>query len=349
MLELVDTLLNPCSCKSVWRCDCRRSQLHDDSDPVDSVTPAHQAPTHVHASRIALMPPPHPTAKTAPSNGVPSPSGSTKPHVSQSFNVRQIYNKQTNHHHNIDPPSCCSPSPILELPPIQSSPESSSSPTVNAIPDFGFMPPMSTIASLAGSGCTCGVQCTCPGCVEHRGPEYAAKDLNNCCADGQCQTCIDNESGHALQCSTSPLSSLPAAATSPSVVSSSLDFINKTTSLHRFFERAAALPAPPPHRRLGNGVQLDPRDVAYGFEKVPSVNLPKLCCGGKCSCPENRCVCGTSCGGCCLDVDFSMTTDDSVTDTIMESPLESADAAKASSSDDNNSVAPDKNCCCRIP
>lgn len=288
--------------------------------------------------------PPRPTAKIAPPDALSSPSQSAKHHV---CNMRQTNNKPAKHCHNDGQTSCRSSGPTLELPPIQSSSESS--PTVNAIPDFGFMPPMSTIASLAGSGCTCGVQCACPGCVEHRGSEYAAKDLNDCCADGQCQTCIDNESGHALQSSTSPFSSIPAAATSPSVVSSSLDFINKSASLHRFFERAAALPAPP-HRRLGNGIHFDLRDVAYDFEKVPSVNLPKLCCKGKCSCPSNGCMCSNSCGGwCCSDTNSSIAIDGSITQEILGPPLESADTVEVSPPSNDNPTAPDSGCCCRLP
>lgn len=287
--------------------------------------------------------PPRPNAKTAPSDTPSSPSPSATQHVS---NMRQIHNKRAKHRHNSGQACCHSPSPVLELAPIQSSSESP--PTVNAIPDFGFMPPMSTIASLAGSGCTCGVQCACPGCVEHRGPEYAAKDLNNCCADGQCQTCIDHKSGHALQSSTSPFSSIPAAATSPSVLSSSLDFINNSPSLHRFFERAAALPAPP-HRRPGNGIQFHLRDVTYGFEKVPSVKLPKLCCGGKCTCPNNLCACSNSCGGCCSDADSSMAIDGSITKDLVGPCLENVDTTEVSSSSKESPVTRDEKCCCRLP
>ncbi|KAJ6562164.1 copper fist DNA binding domain-containing protein [Mycena capillaripes] len=54
------------------------------------------------------------------------------------------------------------------------------------------------------------------------------------------------------------------------------------TSIERFLARAAALPAPPSN----------PRQV---------VNLPKLCCGGRCGCPEGTCACGKSCDGCGLD------------------------------------------------
>ncbi|KAJ7107711.1 copper fist DNA binding domain-containing protein [Mycena epipterygia] len=54
------------------------------------------------------------------------------------------------------------------------------------------------------------------------------------------------------------------------------------SSIDRFLARAAALPAPPSN----------PREV---------VNLPKLCCGGRCGCPEGTCGCGKSCDGCGQD------------------------------------------------
>jgi len=172
-------------------------------------------------------------------------------------------------------------------------------PLTNQVPDFGFMPPITTINSLAGSGCTCGIQCACPGCVVHRGSQHAAKDLHDC-IDGECRTCVDNQCGVALQSSTSPLSSISGGSTP------TLDYLTKSTSLNRFFARAAALPPPPQYRRLGNGIQLDPREVGYNLGKTPPVNLPKLeCCGGRCSCPNGMCGCGTACGGCCAHTDSS--------------------------------------------
>jgi len=155
------------------------------------------------------------------------------------------------------------------------------------VPTFPTMPPMSTITSIAGSGCTCGVRCACPGCVEHRGTEYASKDRRDC-ADG-CGTCIDHQSGVALPNS-----------------ESGINFLDK------FFARAATLPAPPSNRKMGVGMDLDPmnvmvypdaardageRGVAFGL-----VNIPKLeCCGGHCGCPDGTCGCGNSCIGRCAD------------------------------------------------
>lgn len=164
------------------------------------------------------------------------------------------------------------------------------------------MPPISTITSLAGSGCTCGVQCSCPGCVEHRGPAHAAKDLLDC-TEGQCGTCVDNQTGITLPISTSPFSSIPPTSTLPAA---SLDFINKSASLNRFFARAATLPPPPPGRRFGGGAQLNPHDIGSNCVNASPVNLPKLeCCSGSCSCPDSQCRCGASCGGCCPDTGVS--------------------------------------------
>ena len=77
--------------------------------------------------------------------------------------------------------------------------------------------------------------------------------------------------------------------------------------LGRFFARAAAVPAPPPNRR----VTLDPMDMTVYPDVVRDgggelglafglVNLPKLeCCGGRCRCAGGMCGCGKTCDGCC--------------------------------------------------
>ncbi|KAF8349860.1 copper fist DNA binding domain-containing protein [Amanita rubescens] len=168
------------------------------------------------------------------------------------------------------------------LPPIQNSSQDSSAHT--NVPDFSIIPPLSTIASLAGSGCTCGFRCACPGCLEHRGPEYASSSHRDC-ADG-CGSCIDEQS----------------------VVLSGSQKPDSTSLLDRFFAHAAALPPPP--RRKGGGIYLDPVDItvypdsAWGSEESAVafglVHLPKLeCCGGRCGCPDSRCGCGTACDGAC--------------------------------------------------
>lgn len=314
---LVDSLLNPCNCRSVWKCNCRQAQS---SVSTDKSTPGSTGDlatlAHVAAMCCCAAPAPSPStsplmpldsmAKIPPPRTIsltPSSASFPKHHTSRPPSPQQDFRKRSKHHHGHDHTHHDhNPSPVLELPPIRSS-SGSPPPLTEQVPDFGFMPPISTITSLAGSGCTCGVKCACPGCVVHRGSEHAAKDLNDC-ADGQCGTCVDNQSGVALPNSTSPFSSISSATTSSAGSSSSLDYITKSASLNRFFARAAALPPPPPNRRLGNGIHLDPREVGYGtLGNSPPVKLPKLCCGGRCNCPNGQCVCGTACGGCCVDAE----------------------------------------------
>ena len=145
---------------------------------------------------------------------------------------------------------------------------------------FPIMPPMSTIKSLAGTGCTCGVQCKCPGCIEHRTPQHASKDRADC-RDG-CGTCVDHSAGIEL----------------PTLASGS----ETNSIMDRFFARAAALPQPPPNRKIGlylDPMNLslysaptasanrpgDPERLAFGF-----VNLPKLkCCSGQSTCSRDHC------------------------------------------------------------
>lgn len=349
--QRVDSLLNPCNCRSVWRCNCRPSQPPATVDQAtlgsieDLDILAHVATMHRRSSSMAPSLPLMSldrTAKTAlPRIVFSAPTGSSKRYASRSSSPLQgTYKRSKQHHHHSHDHDHHSLSPVLELPPIQSSPESTP-PLTDQVPDFGFMPPISTINSLAGSGCTCGVQCACPGCVEHRGSQHAAKDLHDC-TDGQCGTCVDNQSGVALQSSTSPLSSISGSPPA----SFSLDYITKSSSLNRFFARAAALPPPPQYRRLGNGIQLDPREVGYNPGKTPSVNLPKLeCCGGRCSCPNDQCVCGAACGGCCGDADSST--------PLMEVPSENI-AGSGLSLDDMVpmtllNAASERSCCAGTP
>ncbi|KAJ3811750.1 copper fist DNA binding domain-containing protein [Lentinula aff. lateritia] len=159
------------------------------------------------------------------------------------------------------------------------------------------MPPITQIASIAGSGCTCGVECNCPGCVEHRGAEYADSERQGCDPD-PCGTCVDNHQGIGLPGSSFSLD--------PRYTSSRM--------INQFFARAASLPSPPVNRKMGIGIKLDPgnvmvyptaametkeRGVPFGL-----ITIPKLeCCGGKCGCPDGDCSCGKSCEGCCTDHD----------------------------------------------
>lgn len=167
-----------------------------------------------------------------------------------------------------------------------------------ALPEFPTMPPISAIQSLAGSGCTCGLECACPGCAVHRGPEHASSSNHQECGDGACSDCVDSHAGIALP-------GYDDAATQ-----------STNSILDRFFARAAALPAPPSHRK-GN---------------TTTISLPKLeCCGGQCGCPDGGCACGTNCGGCCAE---HMADDTSASSVAGPSTLPPP-----------TPVAPPKSCC----
>ncbi|KAJ7596822.1 hypothetical protein C8J56DRAFT_918413 [Mycena floridula] len=159
--QLVNSLLNPCNCRSLWACTCRVSP-----ESVKSTTP-HSGLT---ALALAAGLEPMETSELAPRSSSSTSRSSSPLH------------KKRKHRH-LEPYSSA-------LPPILPSLPSTS------IPDFPLMPPISTITSLAGSGCTCGVECGCPGCEEHRGPEHVSKDHKSC-SEG-CGTCIDNQCGIAL-------------------------------------------------------------------------------------------------------------------------------------------------------
>ncbi|KAF5377244.1 hypothetical protein D9615_006404 [Tricholomella constricta] len=275
--QRVDSLLNPCPCRSVWKCKCRTSpngKAHPGHERgLDALARAAEMFEKEASTSIANTSGPRKTMKRISSR----PSSPTVPSS----------HKRTKH------AKIPSQSPGPDLAPIfldALAPSTSGLPP--PIPTFETMPPMSMITSLAGSGCTCGLRCACPGCLEHRGPDHAFKERRNC-ADG-CGTCVDHTAGVALPSTTPSSDSSPAS-----------------NILDRFFARAAALPAPPTNRRMGVGVELDPMNVmvypdaargasdralAFGL-----VTIPKLeCCGGRCACPDGLCGCGKACDGCCI-------------------------------------------------
>ncbi|KAF9455318.1 hypothetical protein BDZ94DRAFT_1205886 [Collybia nuda] len=273
--QRVDTLLNPCNCKSVWKCKCRTAPISDT-----------QGSGLETLARVAVM-----CCNNEASTSSPPVNKSTKRKLSRLGSPSLTTHKRLKHITK----STASPSPGPELPPIQF--DISVSPTgktSNPLPDFPVMPPMSEIASFAGSGCTCGVQCACPGCVEHRGAEHASKERNDC-ADG-CGTCIDSNHGVAL----------------PGHDCEAANGVNTSKFLDKFFARAAALPLPPTNRRMGVGVDIDPMNIMVypgaaratdeGGFAFGLVSLPKLeCCGGRCACPTGRCGCGKLCDGSCAN------------------------------------------------
>jgi hypothetical protein len=164
----VASLLNPCNCKSVWRCKCRTSSASSSKQPrsLDALALAAAMCCGETSTPSSVT---HGADTKCPSDNPTTPS-----HRGQNCGG-----------------SARTPGP--ELPPIYLDSAPSSMPS---IPTFPTMPPLSTIASLAGSGCTCGVHCACPGCVEHRGSEHASKQRRDC-SDG-CGTCVDYSLGTAL-------------------------------------------------------------------------------------------------------------------------------------------------------
>lgn len=280
--QRVESLLNPCHCRSVWKCNCGANDPEPSSHEkgLDALA---RAAAMFESSEAALSTTSPPTSSLKAVKHLTSRPTSPNRHASRDG---KAFHKRTKHART---PSL---SPGPDLAPIfldgtDGIAASSTAGPALAIPNFETMPPMSMITSLAGSGCTCGLQCACPGCVEHRGPEHASKERKNC-ADG-CGTCVDHAAGIAMP---------GTSSSAPNI-------------LDRFFARAAALPAPPTNRRMG-GVDLDPmnitvypdaafsasdRAVAFGL-----VTIPKLeCCGGRCACPAGQCGCGQSCNGCCQD------------------------------------------------
>ncbi|KAJ3894909.1 hypothetical protein GG344DRAFT_86249 [Lentinula edodes] len=249
-LPNVDTLLNPCSCKNpAWECNCRQSAHSCSSNGLNTLAQAAQLCCAVDSNTVSSKP-------TRP----PSPT---------------YLRKRIKHTHNTPGP---------ELPPFLFD----TFPLAYTNFESGSMPPITQIASIAGSGCTCGVECNCPGCVEHRGAEYADSERQSCDPD-PCGTCVDNHQGIGL-----PDSSF---ALDPRYTSSRM--------INQFFARAASLPSPPVNRKMGVGIKLDPgnvmvyptaametkeRGVPFGL-----ITIPKLeCCGGKCGCPDGDCSCGKS-------------------------------------------------------
>ncbi|KAF7340182.1 Copper-fist domain-containing protein [Mycena venus] len=280
--QRVDSLLNPCNCRSVWKCKCRAV---NNAGPSSSSGPAAEPTGLATLARAAAL---CCSTQPTPSLSRPNPRKDAAP-ASKHQTSRP---NSPNHHGSHKRPKHINTTRSVggpDLPPIlydESSPFPSPS-----IPTFAVMPPMSTITSLAGSGCTCGFECACPGCVEHRGPEHADKDRPSC-ADG-CGTCIDAHAGLAL-----PGYEGVGASSSSSITSALTNSI-----IDQFLARAAALPAPPSNRKVG--VDIDPMNVLMyppGGGSGGMINLPKLeCCGGQCSCPAGSCSCRKSCNGCCSE------------------------------------------------
>ncbi|KAF9535781.1 hypothetical protein CPB83DRAFT_802372 [Crepidotus variabilis] len=302
--QRVDSLLNPCTCKSLWKCKCQAIAKKTNAIPHS----AHNTVTGLNAladaaatmqSCCSTLPVSSSLPEVPPTTGRKSARPRSPPSSHHGPNKRQRQEKSLSGHVT---------SSNLDLPPLLYDSASlvadASSNSSGTLPDFGFMaPPMSQITSLAGSGCTCGVQCACPGCTEHRGRGQANPDRRSC-ADG-CGTCIDHSLGMSLPQTGGAASSSFMASGLTDLDDSASVFgpsANPSTSskesiLDKFFARAAALPLPPQHRRMS----IDPMDTSVYITAtgIPQVNLPKLeCCGGQCTCPDGQCSCQENCVGC---------------------------------------------------
>ncbi|KAF9478704.1 hypothetical protein BDN70DRAFT_879614 [Pholiota conissans] len=292
--QRVDSLLNPCDCKSLWKCKCR------DRTTTGPHGSNHQTSEHMHdldalASAAAVMSCCTPVLSTntaesaqllSPSQDASSPRrshparmrsrpGSPPTHISHKRHKRNSLSVNNVPGPDLAPLLYMSSEPSFAIPP--------------PMPEFPLMPPMSEIRSLAGSGCTCGVKCACPGCVEHSNSTHDDHNRREC-GEG-CGVCVDPSLGMAL----------------PDLNGTSQGSEGSLNFLDRFFARAAALPPPPVHRKMSS-YHLDPMDTTI-FPSSGSqifvfgaVQLPKLeCCGGQCNCPSGQCTCRTSCAGCCTD------------------------------------------------
>jgi hypothetical protein len=291
IIRLVDTLLNPCTCKSLWKCKCRARSTER---PL-SQQPAACSGLLTLASAAAAL---ECCSKSSSNSTQTSPTASVKrqarPRSLKSSRSTSSKRPRQEEH------SCVSAhSHNLQLPPLLYISSSASTPqdlSLATMPDFDFMPPIDQIASLAGSGCTCGVQCACPSCAEHNQNGYTDTEKRNC-ADG-CGTCIDPSLQFSL-----PSNAVAGSSTFPSLSHSSTSnhLGDKESFLDRFFACAAALPPPPECRKTL--VHLDPMNTTvYSNKFGPPINLPKLdCCGGRCTCPGDRCPCTSSCLGCGTD------------------------------------------------
>jgi len=310
MRQRVNTLLNPCHCKSLWKCECR---------PRTSSGRALASPKVSNGlASLALAAAMRCDEETVPSR-IPLSVPSTSSNAFEQPKHR-ITPPRSDYKYNMHPPHPVQSQEDLSLPPIHPISSISASSRVNYIPTI---PPMSTMSMIAGSGCTCGFQCACPGCVEHRGPEHVSHDPNDL-ANGRCTSCVD----HSL-----------AIELPPSATASTSSAINSRSSsiMDRFLARAAALPLPPVNRQMG--AQIDPmnvmaypaaarvtgeRGVAFGL-----VNLPKLeCCGGLCSCPEGECSCRKCCNGDCAEHATTPTAVSAIGGVTNVQPVKSCCAGK---------------------
>ncbi|KAG7450792.1 uncharacterized protein BT62DRAFT_535500 [Guyanagaster necrorhizus] len=306
--QLVESLLNPCTCKSVRKCKCRNSvpsKVNAESDEHAGLTALARA-----AELFSQEP-------IAPSSSLPSPP---PPARKVSGKPRQISRPNSpNHkrpkHVHVDPPR-------LELPPIHI-PEFQGV----DVPTFAMMPPLSEVTSFVDSGCTCGVSCNCPGCTEHRGPEHVSKDHDSC-GEEACGHCVDNRNGIALPGLDAGSSYLrqffarAAALPAPPITRKGMQIDPMDLAVY-------------PSSSLEHG-------SPFGFIKLPKLE----CCGGQCGCPNGRCGCGKACDGCCIEHGGGSLEAETQTETETETTKEVVESPPQPSVPVEIPVPIPKSCCC---
>ena len=281
----VDRLLNPCQCKSVWDCQCKRTPGSSDQGRRETLVNVATSVSSNHVSLVSSSPGvlPHPQPPTV------------RKSCCASKNIPIVANdRDTGPVRGPDlPPLLLNSGRMIPPPPPFVTPTS--------------IPSMKSVVLLAGTGCSCGFECACPGCIEHRvpSPSTATPGPSNLkpCSDG-CAHCVDRLGGAAL-----PESELVSQRPSFGGV------------IETFLSRAASLPPPPKNRSAGidpTNIRVFPTELfSVDFGGMSSggrqenarsawglVDVPKLeCCGGACGCPDGRCGCGTSCAGCCVESD----------------------------------------------
>lgn len=298
----MDSLLNPCHCKNVWKCKCRAQPMTGSAPPLSGLATLARAAAMCcgGGGSTSLLDHVSPVNPSSPK----MPARTTKRHGSRPSTPPGISHKRPKRYYHQQNPLALGP----DLPPLLLDAPSAEG-SFHSVPTFPSIPPLSAITSIAGSGCTCGLHCACPGCVEHRGKDHASTSRTDCVSGG-CTTCVDWSHGVELPSATTAQSSAITAGHTQSIVD-------------QFFARAAALPPPPRNRTRYLGLEIDPanitvypsdlfavgssgsgteggldkegREAVFGLVKVPKLE----CCGGRCSCPEGGCLCGKSCDGKC--------------------------------------------------
>lgn len=285
----MDRLLNPCRCKSIWECQCKRPSDLSDQARLETLA---QVATSTVSDPISLA---------SPLGALPN---------SEPLTVRKSCCGPKNAPGVAKPREYTGPVRGPDLPPLLLDPERTVPP--HDAPRFTSptsIPSIKSVVLLAGTGCCCGFECACPGCIEHRVPSSPGEESNlRPCSDG-CAHCVDRLGGVALP-ETGPVSQQPSFR----------------GAIEAFLSRAARLPPPPKNRPAdidptnvtvfpaslfsldfcgtsdpfgGSGGRQERARSAWGL-----VDVPKLeCCGGACGCPDGGCRCGASCAGCCVGGD----------------------------------------------